>query len=162
MTQDLQTVFSDAQAVTGTAGTTVSSTDWIDFLAAQDNAGAHGPVVEFTVTTTFAGAGASVTFNICACEADGSNAVVLDTTGAIAITALTAPTAGVPTKGGTVLHLRMSPKAALPAISGSDPRQALRCQYVISGATITAGAVSAKLVPEAGVSNPDKVYPGSW
>lgn len=154
MSADLNCIFSTAQTVTGT-DTTVQSTDWIDMKVAQDNAGGVAPVVEIIVSTTFAG-GTSVQPQLCACEADGSNPVVIATLAPILIASLVAAS-GTPAMGGSRFLLKMSPLAALPAISGSDPRQALRMQYVLVGA-VSAGALTAHITNEAGTSFPGKGY----
>lgn len=160
MSADAETLFSSAQAVIATAGSTVLSTNWFTLGSALDLAGGKGPVAEVIVTTDFAGVGAFVTFQLTACEEDGSNGVVLDTTAPIPITALVQAKAATP--AGYRLTLRMRPQSALPAVSGSDPRSSLRMQYVISGADTTAGAVTAHLVPEASTEHPNKAYASGY
>ena len=161
MTVDQSCVFSSAQAIGGGgADATIQSTDWVDFGVAQNLGDGHPPVVEIVCTTTVAG-GTSVQFQLCACEADGSNPVVIDTTPAIAVASLVAAGAGVGNSTGFRTILRLSPQRALPAVSGSDPRSALRLQYVTAG-TVTAGAFTAHLTPEAASEFGGKAYPLAW
>lgn len=153
MSADINLQFCAAQNVFGN-GTTVQSTDWIDWKVAQDLAGGHPPSVEIIVTTTFAG-GTSAQFQLCAVDSAGANPVVLDTTPAIAIAQLVAPAAGTPPpSGGKVIHLRLSPKSSLPTSTLTH----LRLQTVNVGNN-TAGAITAHLIPEAAAASPNKAYP---
>jgi len=154
MSADLNLQFCSAQAVFG-SGTTVSSTDWINWLVAQDLAGGVAPVVEIIVTTLAAG-GTSMQFQLVACDSAGANPVVVDETPAIGIANLVAPT-GTPPMGGTVIHLRMSPRRVLPGATLTH----LRLQTVNVGAN-SAGAITAHLVPEAGNSAPNKAYAAGY
>lgn len=152
MSADINLQFCSAQNVFGN-GTTVSSTDWIDWKVAQDLAGGHPPVVEIIVTTSFA-TGTSAQFQLVAVDSAGGNPVVLDETPAIAIAGLLAPAAGTPPpSGGKVIHLRMSPKSALPTATLTH----LRLQTVNVGNN-TAGAITAHLIPQAAAASPGKAY----
>lgn len=157
MTADITTFFCQAQNVFGN-GTTVSSTDWIDIKKAQDMAGGgKGPFVEIVVTTTFL-TGTSAQFQLVACDAAGANPVVLDTTRAIPIAELVAPTAGVGmTRGGTRIALQMSPQKALPSAALTH----LRVQVVNVGNN-TAGAISAHLTPDVPTNEEGKAYAAAW
>lgn len=148
--QDVQTIFSTAQTVTGT-DTTVLSTDWVDCRVATDLAAGNSIEVEAIVTTAVSG-GTSVQMQLGVCELDGSNFVPLDVTPALAIADLGA---------GTRHILRASPQKLLPAISGSDPRQCLRVRWFTVGA-VAAGAWSAHLVSDAGSQRPGKSYPAGY
>lgn len=149
---DLGNVFCTAQNVFGN-GTTVASTDWIEGGAAQNWGDGVEPVVEIIVTTTFTG-GTSVTFQVTAVDSAGNNPVVLDTSGAIAIANLVAAGAGTPalTPASKIL-LRISPKGTLP----SSTLTGLRLQAV-NGGNNTAGAISARLVPQAATQEPGKAH----
>lgn len=153
MTADISLQFCSAQNVFAT-DTTVDSTDWLDMKVAQDWAAGKAPVVEIIVTTTFSG-GTSAQFQLLAVDAAGGNAVVLDQTPAIAIAGLVAPVAGTPGNlKGTTVHLRMSPKNALPTATLTH----LRVRTVNVGAN-AAGAISAHLLPEVSSQHPGKAYP---
>lgn len=151
---DLNLQFCTAQAVFGN-GTTVTSTDWIDWKVAMDLAGGNEPVLEVRVTTTASG-GTSMQFQLTAVDSAGNNPVVLDTTPAIAVAALVAP-AGTPPMGGTIVRLRMSPQKTPPTVL----RTHLRLQVVNVGNN-TAGAISAQLVPEAATADPTKAYAAGY
>jgi hypothetical protein len=154
MTADITTFFCQAQNVFGN-GTTVSSTDWIDIKKAQDMAGGgDGPFVEIIVTTTFL-TGTSAQFQLVACDAAGANPVVLDTTRAIPIAELVAPT--VNPSGVTRLSLRMSPQKGLPGPTLTH----LRVQVVNVGNN-TAGAISAQLTPDVPTNESAKAYAAGW
>lgn len=156
MSADINLQFCSAQNVFGN-GTTVQSTDWIDWKVAQDLGGGNPPVVEIIVTTTAAG-GTSMQFQLCAVNSAGANPVVLDSTPAIAIAQLVAPAAGTPPpSGGKVIHLRMSPKTSLPAATLTH----LRLQTVNVGNN-SAGAISAHLIPEAAAASPTKAYAAGY
>ena len=154
MSADLNLVFCTALNVFGN-GTTVLSTDWIDWKVAMDLAAGKEPVLEFAVTTTPSG-GTSMEFQLTAVDSAGNNPVVLDTTGAIAIANLVAPT-GTPPMGGTVRHLRMSPKPTQP----TSLRTHLRLQVVNVGNNI-AGAITAHLTNEPGTAVPTKAYAAGY
>lgn len=148
--QDVQTIFSTAQTVTGT-DTSVLSTDWIDCKVATDLAAGKPIEVEGIVTTAVTG-GTSVRMQLGVCELDGTNFVVLDETPAILVADLGA---------GTRHILRASPQKSLPAVSGSDPRQCLRVRWLTVGAVAT-GVWSAHLVDVAGSQRPGKSYPAGY
>lgn len=152
MSADINLQFCSAQAVFG-SGTTVQSTDWIDWKVAQAIADGQAPVLEVIVTTSFAG-GTSAQFQMCAVDAAGANPEVIATTRAIPIAELVANGAGTPGTIGTIVHLRMDPLKALPGATKTH----LRLQTVNVGAN-AAGAITAHLVPEAGTSLPGKAYP---
>lgn len=153
---DLGTLFCTAQNVFG-SGTTVQSTDWIDGRVAQSWGDGVEPAVEIIVTTSFAG-GTSAQFQLTAVDAAGANPVVLDTTTAIAIAGLVAAGAGTPAATpATKILLRMSPRALLP----SATLTCLRLQVVNSGAN-TAGAITARLVPQPSTMEPAKAHPSGW
>lgn len=128
-------------------GTVVSSDDFIDMRAAQDNAGGDGPVVEIQITTAFTG-GTSVTWRLLACDSNGNNGVVIDQTPAIVVADLTV---------GARFFLRMSPKQALPASNLT----CLRIQASNSGNNTT-GAATVQLVPNGAAARPAKAYPSGW
>lgn len=148
MSADLNLVFCNAQNVFGN-GTSVDSTDWIDWKVAQDIAGGQAPVVEVLVTTSFA-TGTSLEIQLLAVDSAGANPVVLDRTPAIPIAELVAPT-GTPPMGGSIRHLRVSPKAAHPTSTLTH----LRLRFVNVGNN-TAGAVTGHIVPEAASVRPTK------
>jgi hypothetical protein len=149
MASDINTVFCTALAVFGN-GTTVASTDWLNFLVAQDNAPKGDIEVEIIVTTSFGG-GTGAVFQLTAVDAAGANPVVLDQTPQIANAAL------VTTAGGTRIMLRMSPKSSLPASTLTH----LRVQCVNVGNN-NAGAISAQLVPSAHTASPNKSYAAGY
>lgn len=153
MAADINTIFCTAQNLFGN-GTTVLSTDWLDWKVAQDSAGGQAPVIEIIITTSFSG-GTSATFQLIAVQADGSTgAVVLDTTPAIAVANLTAPTAGTGmTVGGTIVKLTLSPKFAVPTALLTH----LRVQCVNAGNN-TAGAATIHMQPDAASTGPSKAY----
>jgi len=161
MTADLNLIFCTAQNVFAVAGNTVESTDWIPFDVAMDLAAAGGIACEIMVTTSFANAGGTsyVQFRLQACEDDGSNPVDLDVSPLFTQAQLAA--AASANVNGTVVCLTMRPQIALPAISGSDPRSALRLGVTTTAVDTTAGAITARLVPIA-ASSPAKVYAGGW
>lgn len=157
---DINTIFCTAQAVFS-AQTTVDSTDWLDMKAVADF-GAGKPVdVDIIVTSSFVGPGASMRFQLCACEADGTNLVEIASTAAIPIAELTAPSAGVPGQNGSRITLRVPPAHQLPAISGADPRQGLRLRSLTVGANTTQGSITAHLSCDTGSSRPNKAYAGT-
>lgn len=138
-------------------GTTVDSTDWIDWKVAMDLAGGKAPEVEVMITTSFA-TGTSARFQLVAVDSAGANPVVLDETPAIAIAGLVAPTsAGGTVMGGTRLQLRMSAKGALPTATLTHLR--VRCVNVGNN---TAGAAIVHLVPDAATTRPGKDYPAAF
>lgn len=145
-TSDINLVFCTAQNVFGN-GTTVLSDNWIDQRVAQDNAAGHGPVLEIRVTTAIAG-GTGMRFRVEACEADGSNGVILDETTSIPVAELTA---------GSRHLLRMTPQLKLPAAEKTH----LRVRALNSGNN-TAGAISARLVYEANSAAPGKDYASGY
>ena len=158
MAADSTLVFAEAQNVFGN-GTTVASTNWIDMQVAQNWGDGRGPIVEIIVTTSFAG-GTSAWFQLTAVDASGANPIVLDETASISLADLAAPPAtpaSTPQMGGSIHHLRMRPRKDLPP---SD-RTHLRLQVVNFGNN-TAGAITARLLPEAGTSSPNKAYPAGY
>lgn len=154
--QDLQLQFCTAQNHFANAGSSVDSTDWIDMKAAMDNAAGNPLEVGIIVTTAFddsAAGTASFCFQLLACEADGSNGVVIAQTRDYGVSELAA--------GRPMITLRASPQGALPAISGSDPRQALRVRTLTKTTNGSAGAISAFLGGDIGSARPAKAYPAT-
>ena len=159
MTADLSLIFCTAMTATGAAGASDDSTDWVDMKAAMDVGGGDEIVVEILVDTTFAGVGGFVTFQLMTCDAAaGTPGVVIAETPAISVTALVAPVgsgaAAQPKMGGSRVLLRASPRGVLAL--GTDKALLVRALY--SGATITAGAISAHVVPEAATSSRTNAY----
>lgn len=149
MTADINTVFCTAQNVSGN-GTTVASTDWLDWKVAQDIAGGPPPAVEIIVTTSFTG-GTSVRFRLAAVDSAGANPEVLDETPDIAIANL------VTTGQGRRITLNASAKNALPTSTKTHLRL-----YAINTGNNSAGSISAQLVGKSESQHPNKSYAAGY
>lgn len=153
---DLGSVFCTAQNVFS-AGTTVTSTDWIDGRVAQNWGDGFEPAVEIIVTTTFVG-GTSVQFQLTAVDAAGANPVVIESTLPIAVAGLVAAGAGVPpATQPTKLVFRVNPRATLPTSTLTN----LRLQAVSVGTT-TQGAITARMVSQPASMEPGKAHASGW
>lgn len=154
--QDKLNLFSSAQDIGQVAGTYLStySIQVGPTLASGSNAQDLGAAalpftVEFDIDEALVGSGASVAFEIVTAT-DGaltSGLVVLATTGALAITGLT-----------------LGKRLYLDVPAGTAAKTYVGCQYVVSGATTTAGTVTAKRVigKRAGYAPPDNVFGAAY
>lgn len=147
MSADINLRFCTALSVAGT-DTTTASTDWVDFKAAQDNAGGKSPVVEIIPTTVGANVG-TVRFEIGAVDSSGANFAILDTTKQYAATAL------VP--GQVRIIMKMDPQTALPGSTLTH----IRVRAVTVGA-VTGLAITAQMAEEEVTSHPLKTYAAGY
>lgn len=130
MYMDAQARPSNAQSVAAAAGTIVS-TDSIDLLAAADNPGRSGqPLRAIAVmTTALVGAGTSIQAQlISSANSNLSSPTVLASGPTVAVASATA--------GAVLLDVPMP----------DSSQRYLGFQYVVSGGTTTAGAVTAGIV----------------
>jgi hypothetical protein len=127
---DRQNQFSDAQSVTATA----ASTDSID-LGSVRNIGVGEPLfIVFLVTTTFVGAGATVTPSL---QTDDNSAF------SSAATVRTYDTFAALTPAGTFRYYEIEPISAL----GTYERH-IRVLYTVAGGTLTASGFTSFLAKD--------------